>query len=124
MRRILFVLMAGACWTFSSCDECNCDGALYGDIRLKVTQKNDTSEVLVTIFEGNIENQDTILSEYINESIVTYTDFVAGRRYSATAHYSVDGKNIVAVDGKKMHTNTDDCDCEYAQEVTLNLKLK
>ncbi len=107
----------------NSCDECNCPaGAPLGELTIKLTINEDHPEVLVTIFEGNIEKADTLFSEYWSDDRVYY-DLDAGKRYSATAHYFVNGREIVAIDGKQMTTSSDECDCSYGESMTLNLRL-
>jgi hypothetical protein len=105
------------------CDECNCPaGDPFGELAIKLTINDDHPEVLVTIFEGNIEKADTLFSEYWSDDRVYY-ELESGRRYSATAHYFVDGREIVAIDGKQMTTSSNECDCNYGESITLNLRL-
>ena len=124
MKKLVILLLIVSSWTISSCDDCNCDGLAYGEIRVKLTIDDDNPEVFVTIFDGNIENQDTLYAGWESDTYITISDFEAERRYSATAHYVRDGRNYIAVDGKKMSTSSDDCDCSYTNGITLNLRLK
>lgn len=108
-----------------ACDGCVCDSSLVGRLTVKLTINEENPKVLLTVFKGNIETRDTILSNYISKESVSYEDFEPGHTYSATARYVQDGKNIIAVDGKKMRIKSDLCDdCESVGNIRLNLRLK
>lgn len=119
---LLFLMIMSLAW--SSCDECTCDAnQLIGELKIRLTLDEENPEVLITIFEGKIENQDTIFSGYVVDTEI-FLDLDANVYYSATAHYVKSGRNYVAVDGREMTTSTDECDCEYANNRTLDLRLK
>ena len=109
---------------FWSCeDECICDsGPFYGELRVKLTINDENPEVLLTIMEGNIESQDTVISEYIDESNIYY-ELEADRYYSAVVYYDQGSRQITAIDGRRMRLSEDDCGCDYADNITLNLRL-
>ncbi len=105
------------------CDHCDCpSGLALGELTIKLTINKENPDILVTLFEGNIEKGDTLFSEYWSDDRAYY-ELLPGKRYSATAHYYLQGKEIVAIDGKKMQTSYDECDCEYGEDLTFNLRL-
>lgn len=105
-----------------SCDEECQNGLLFGEIKLKVTVNDENPTVHVVLFKGRIENNDTLRSEYVTQPTVHY-EVEAGRYYSATARYTSGAREILAIDGKTMDTTTSDDGCEYAEDITLNLRL-
>lgn len=121
MKKLFLILTT---CLFISCDEdCSCpSGPFYGELKIKVTINDENPEVDLVIMRGRIEDADTILVETVTETKVFY-EFEADLRYSATATYRKGSKTIVAIDGKLMDVFSDDCDCDYAENITLNLKL-
>ncbi|WP_421873633.1 hypothetical protein [Marinoscillum sp.] len=125
MKNILIGLLLVLLTTLSACDDglCDCDrGPFFGELQVKLTINDDNPEVLLTIMEGNIESADTVISEYVNEKNVYY-DLEADRYYSAVVTYNQGIRRITAVDGKRMRLTDDDCGCDYAKDITLNLRL-
>ena len=106
------------------CDTDNCpSGPYYGDLKVKLTINDENPEVLVVVFEGNYERGDTIFSELVTTSSVTY-EMEGDRFYSATAVYMRGPREIWAIDGKEMTVSDDDDDgCPYASDITLRLNL-
>lgn len=123
MRKLLLISVFVLVAMCIHCDDCACDpGPFFGELKVRFTINEENPEVLLTIFEGKIEKQDTLFSEWVTDSPVYY-DLQAGKYYSATVTYSKGIRQIVAVDGKKMTIGSDDCDCDYAENLSLNLKL-
>lgn len=124
MKKTQIILAILVIITFAGCDDsCICDqGPFYADLKIKLTIDEENPEVFLTIFYGNIESQDTLIAEFVNESTVFY-ELEAGRRYAATASYQRGNRTYIAVDGKKMQISSDDCDCDYGESATLNLRL-
>lgn len=125
MKKALLLIAIISLSVIWSCDEdvCICDsGPFYGELRVKITIDDENPEVLLTIMEGNIESQDTVISEYVNETNVYY-ELEADRYYSAVVGYDQGTRQITAIDGRRMTLSDDDCGCEYADNITLNLRL-
>lgn len=125
MKKTIFTIGISLCAIFIHCDDgCVCDsGPPLGELEVRLTINDDNPDVQVNIFRGRIEDADTLFTETINESTIYY-DLEAGRYYSATATYLKGARTIVAVDGRRMHISTDDCNCEYAESIRLDLRLK
>ena len=118
-RPLCFLIL----WLLAGCQDDMCDPGPYeGELTVKLTINNENPEVHLVIFRGKIENHDTLISEYLDESPVYY-QLDADNYYSATARYVSGFREILAVDGKRMETSTDDDGCDYGQDMTLNLKL-
>ena len=112
--------------TFTSCDE-NCEnicprGPFFSDLRVLLTINDENPEVEVVIFYGRIENQDTVLTATVQES--TTFELESDLYYAVTARYKQGTKEIIAINGKKLELNEDDCGCESARNHTMNLTLK
>lgn len=124
MKKYLLLLLMTCGLTLMQCDTCDCSNSgAYGTLKVRFTTNEDYPEVLITVFEGKIENQDTVESAYFKESPAKF-ELEAGYFYSATAHYVNGNKEIIAVDGKNMDVSSDDdCDCTTVPNVRLDLRL-
>ncbi|MEQ8469655.1 MAG: hypothetical protein RIC35_00640 [Marinoscillum sp.] len=123
MKKTLAILTLGTIFFMHCDDTCICDpGPYFADLKVKLTIDDENPEVFLTVFAGNIEDKDTLIAEFVNESTVYY-EMEAGRRYSATTHYTRGNRTYIAVDGRKMRISSDDCDCDYGESATLNLRL-
>lgn len=123
MKQATIILFLFSILVFSCDDECICDnGPFYADMKVKVTINDDNPDVFLTVFDGKIESQDTLIAEWVNESTVFY-EMEADRYYSAAVVYQDGNRQITAIDGRKMRTSEDDCGCDYAESMTLNLRL-
>lgn len=125
MKRYFLIGLFFTTALFIHCDSCDCDpGPFYGELKIKLTINNENPELWLDIFSGRIEDGDTIISEMISTPEVYY-ELEADNYYSATVAYIKNGRMIVTIDGKKMDivTHGDDCNCESAEDITLNLKL-
>lgn len=125
MKQLVLLMLSLALLGAISCtdDDCSCpSGPYYANLKVKLTINEENPEVLLTIFEGNFESGDTLISEVIDEDKVFY-EMEAGRYYSAVVVYVDGAREITAIDGRKMRTSEDDCGCEYGENMTLNLRL-
>lgn len=120
-RPLKFVCFLGLL-LFASCEEACDQGPFYGNIKVRLTINDENPEVFVVIFDGKLEERDTLFSEYVSESPIYY-EVEAGRYYSGAVSYHSGLREVVAIDGKRMKTSSDDNSCEYAEDFTLNLRL-
>ncbi len=128
--KIKFLLfLIGSLVFFANCDEdCNgvfqsCDsGPFYGDVNVRVSTSVENPEVEIVIYRGRIEKKDTVIHEFVNENSTIYS-LEADTYYSGTAVYKDGIKDVLAINGKRLTTSTDDCNCDYADNMNLNLKL-
>lgn len=124
MRKLAIPIFFLLLMAFIHCDDgCVCDpGPFYADLKIKVTINDENPEVFLTVFAGKIESRDTLIAEFVSESTIFY-EMEAGHYYSATTTYTRGNRTYIAVDGRKMNLSSDDCDCDYAENATLNLRL-
>ncbi|MFT6866636.1 MAG: hypothetical protein ACJA08_001471 [Cyclobacteriaceae bacterium] len=129
MKIRILTFLFGSLILFTNCDE-DCDsvfhscdsGPFYGDVNVRVTINDENPEVEIVLFRGRIEKQDMVIHEYVIENSTIYS-LEAGVYYSGTAFYKDGIKEMLAINGKNLSTSTDDCDCKYADNMSLNLKL-
>jgi hypothetical protein len=121
---VLLVLLS-----FIACDEdCDsifnscADGPFYGDLKLLVTINDENPEVELVVFGGVIEKQDTLIHEFVTDKTIVY-EMESGFYYSATASYVDGSRQIIAINGGELPTESDDCGCDYAGSKRLNLRL-
>jgi|GEM_PF-1940899 hypothetical protein len=126
MMKLKFIACLLVLLTFISCDE-ECDdfcpgGPYFSDLYLFLTINNENPEVDIVIFNGRLERGDTVLTETVTGS--TTFELVADRYYSVTARYKQGNKEIVAINGKELKMEENDCGCKRAKNYTMNLVLK
>lgn len=98
------------------CTYCYQDKPDWGPLEIKVTINDENPYVPITIYIGNIEDNNI---EYIDTaySSVYWVDVPIDKYYSVTAEYKSGDKTIIAVDGDKfkLKKNIKDCDeeCYY-----------
>ncbi|MFT7158585.1 MAG: hypothetical protein ACI8Q1_003618 [Parvicella sp.] len=95
-----------------------------GYVHLDLTYKNGGDGVLVILYDGYVEDQDTLHVETFYQDKVTF-ELKVGNRYAAEAFYPVGGQTTIVLDGKKFKDDTyNDCGvtCYEFPEMTLNLK--
>ncbi|MFY0602089.1 MAG: hypothetical protein JXR03_20610 [Cyclobacteriaceae bacterium] len=93
-----------------------------GDLNVKVTINTENPEVEVFIFQGKIENQDTLFSDILTEKNKVY-QVESDNYYSGTILYKDGIKEILVINGKNMPTIDNDCDCPRGKNINLNLRL-
>lgn len=129
MKQKLLAVLIFSFGVLVSCDE-DCDGffhscpdgPFFGDLNVKLTINAENPEVEVIIFRGRAEKQDTVIHDFVSQKSKIY-NLEAGFYYSGNAYYQDGIKEILAINGKELSTSTDDCDCEYAENRNLNLRL-
>ena len=124
MKKIILILVCFSTLSFMGCDDsCVCQsGPHFGELTIKLTINDENPEVWVTVFRDKIEQKDTLFHESTSSNRIYY-ELEAGRYYSATVTYQKGVRQITAVDGKRMEVMSDDCGCDYAEDINLNLKL-
>lgn len=126
--RFITGILTGCLLLFVNCDDCTCDqGPFFADLELKITVNDENRSVPIEIYEGTYDKgfliiQDTVSSTDLVNGRMIY-NLEAGFFYAAAAIYQDGAKTIIAVDGAEMRIRTDDCDCEYPDNRTLNLRL-
>ncbi len=120
---IASIVLFSNCECFRSCDP----GPFFGDLELKLTVNSENTEVPIEIYEGEYDKgiliiQDTVASNELENGKFVY-NLEAGFYYAAAAIYKDGAKTLIAIDGDELSIETDDCDCSYPSNRTLNLRL-
>ncbi|MGL1900619.1 MAG: hypothetical protein OCC49_00695 [Fibrobacterales bacterium] len=95
-----------------------------GDITIEATINEENPQVTVTIYAGDFELNQVVLTKLISES-KTFFSLPVGS-YSATINYAVGDKFITAVDGGSLENSSIEyCEgiCYEEVEVTYDLTL-
>ena len=116
---------------FLDCDtydfsDCPLDEPLDAEMFINLSDPSDFDSVLVTIYNGIIENEDTI-DFFFAESDQYSIWLMIDKRYSATAEYFTGSYKTTVVDGSKLRTNTTTrCEetCYLIKGDELKLQLK
>ncbi|MEQ8878816.1 MAG: hypothetical protein RLO17_05735 [Cyclobacteriaceae bacterium] len=108
---------------FSACDS----GPFFADLEVKLTVNDENMEVPIEVFRGLYDDgiliiQDTISFNDLIDGRMIY-NLEAGLDYAAAATYKDGAKTIIAIDGGEMSLASDECDCSYPTNLTLNLRL-
>lgn len=116
--------------TFVNCDGCfsSCDsGPFFADLQIKLTINEENEDVPIEVYRGLYDDgiliiQDTVSFDELIDGRVIY-NLEAEMNYAAAASYQDGAKTIIAIDGGEMSLATDECDCDYPTNLTLNLRL-
>ncbi len=128
--KVCFYCALLSCIFFIHCDECfrSCDsGPFFADLELRLTVNDQNTDVPIEIYEGKYDDglliiQDTVSSNKLVNGRAFY-NLEAGISYAAVAIYQDGAKEILAIDGGEMSLSTDDCNCDFPNNLTLNLRL-
>lgn len=129
--------IAGALFTLAtmaSCDKndpncqisSDCDPVPYdsGNVVIDVTIPNPETGTFLVVYEGYVEDRDTLWSGTVFSERETFY-LPVGKRYAAQAYYLKNNAWLVALDGKKLKKDTyDECGetCYRFPSVTLDCK--
>jgi hypothetical protein len=106
--------------------DCNTIEPLEVALNIKLTINDENPRVLLTIYEGNIENNMVVLIDTTSDSKYNVL-LPPDKYYSAKARYKKWGTIIYAIGGDKVkitHTTTCDSTCWSTEEGNINLELK
>ena len=123
MALILLITCVNCDGCFSSCDS----GPFFADLQIKLTVNAENKDIPIEVFRGLYDDgvliiQDTISPGDLIDGRVIY-NLEAGIKYAASAIYKDGAKTIIAIDGGEMSLASDECDCDYPTNLTLNLRL-
>ena len=130
MNRLFFILLIASNICLINCDTClsGCDtGPFYGILFIKLTENDENPQIPIEIYEGNFDDgililQDTVPISEIDKDQVFY-ELEAGFYYTVAVQYQQGAKTIIAIDRAELALESDDCDCSYPTDRTLNLRL-
>jgi hypothetical protein len=129
--RIFFLIVIVICFScedkgwFTDCSDCTSDEPEKATLLIKL--KETESQVLVNVYEGELE--DSVLYGSANSYGSEY-NFTVGlnKKYTVTATYNIEGKIYTAIDSatpKVRYTETQ-CEeaCYYVYDKVVDLRLK
>lgn len=109
------------------CSECESDEPLEAGLELKLDGDSGFRSTIVTIYEGNVEDNVVLKSLEINSDKRTI-NVPLNKKYTVTARYFRDGQTYLAIDSTTPRVRYDktSCDkpCFWVYNKTLNLRLK
>lgn len=114
---IVFLALLNGCQ-----DICNCPAVIEGTVRLRLTINDENPRVFINVYRGSVEKGELLVSDTISDTSVSYV-LPAPANYSATATYVRGDDTVIAINGGRLSVTTDECDCEEAQTLRLNLRL-
>lgn len=128
-KLVLFLVLFGTfscskygsdCTISSSCDTQSYD---TGDLKIRISQ-NGGEGVYLVLYEGYVENKDTVWSGMVYESLEVF-EVNASRRYAAEVYYYSDNQTIVALDGAKLKQEYNkECNTKCYQYPSLTLDCR
>jgi hypothetical protein len=129
---LLFMIFIAGCDGDQSiesfdCSTCYQDKPEWGPLQIKVTINSENTIVYLTIYRGDIENNEI---EFEGQTVYPdYTvDVPVDKYYSVKAEYKVGDKTIYAVDGDKLKVkkNSTSCDqeCYYFKGGYIDVRLR
>ncbi len=93
------------------CAECYQVKPQWGPINMKLTINDENPAVHITIYFGDIEDND-IDTSFMAEAEEYWIDVRPDNYYSLVAEYKVGDKTVFAVDGDKLKLKYTSSDCE------------
>jgi hypothetical protein len=112
---------------FVKCSECTSDEPVEADLEVKVDITDKEPSVLISIYEGDLEDSVLYVS-YNAIKAISYTSVKLNKQYTVTASYFRSGIKYVAVDSAtpRVRYDKNQCDnpCYFVYDDVVNVKLK
>jgi hypothetical protein len=108
-----------------NCNECFTEEP--SEAILKISLTNTEASVLLTVYEGELED-----SVFYKSALTDYSDYnfavILNKKYTVTAEYQINGKTYIAVDTAtpRVRYTEDQCEdpCYFVYDRKINLRLK
>ena len=131
--KILFIIGLAVCFSceekgwFADCNDCTVEIPRTTDLLIKVTDIE--MPVLISIYEGELEDSVLYDSAFVYHNVNEYTSQVpVNKIYAITARYEIDDDTYTAVDSAtpKVRYTEDQCEeaCYYVYDREADLRLK
>ena len=108
-----------------NCSECGTEEPL--DAILKITLTNTEASVLITVYEGELEDSVFYKSSVTDGAVYNFTVSL-NKKYTVTAEYQINGRTYIAVDTAtpRVKYTEDQCEdpCYFVYDRKINLRLK
>jgi hypothetical protein len=112
---------------FIKCSECTNEEPVNANLEVKVDITDKEPSVLISIYEGNLEDS-VLYTSYTSFQEISYTSVNLNKEYTATASYFRSGIKYIAVDSAtpRVRYDKNQCDnpCYFVYDDVVNLKLK
>ncbi|MBT3244395.1 MAG: hypothetical protein HN352_14690 [Bacteroidetes bacterium] len=113
---ILLLILLPSCdksiWE-DPCSNCYEDKPTEGLLAINVNPSDDYDLLEIRIIKGRLEKGEEFIRDTLSLEYVEYWVDV-GSYYTVEAHYLVDGKHYLAVDGDRVSIYLDDSSCDVA----------
>lgn len=134
---IFFIMIFGFSCEDTTCYTCEENGWLINcseciteepmEATLKVSLSNTESSVLLTVYEGELEDSVIYKSSSTVGSVYNFI-VILNKKYTVTAKYLIDGNTYIAVDTAtpRVKYSKDQCEepCYFIYDRKINLRLK
>ena len=110
-----------------NCDECYTEKPQYADLIIDLTINNRFGDVIVNIYEGEVEDNQVVLTDTVDFTPF-YAYVKANKRYAVVAEYKKGTKTLYSVDGTKLKVllvrGECDDDCYVIEGESMNATIK
>ncbi len=103
---LILLILTGSCeekvYTGDvNCDECYTEKPQYADLIINLTIENRFGDVVVDVFEGELENNQVVATDTVYYSPF-YAYVKANKKYAVRATYRKGTKTLSVIDGTKL----------------------
>ncbi len=129
---LLLLIITGSCeekvYTGDvDCDECYTEKPQYADLIIDLTIANRFGNVIVNVYEGEVEDNQIVLTDTVDYSPF-YAYVKADKKYAVRAEYKKGSKTLYSVDGTKLKVLLvrGECgdDCYVIEGESMNATIK
>jgi hypothetical protein len=109
------------------CQDCTTEEPVNTDLDIKLDVSLSGTATLITVYEGNLEDNVVYSSKYTSGSF-TSVSVTLNKKFTVTATYSINSKTFIAVDSAtpRVRFEKDQCDepCYFVYDRICDLRLK
>ena len=129
---LLLLIITGSCeekiYTGDvDCDECYTEKPQYADLIIDLTIANRFGNVVVNVYEGELEDNHVVLTDTVDYSPF-YAYVRVDKKYAVRAEYKKGTETLYVVDGTKLKVllvrGECDDDCYVIEGESLNATIK
>lgn len=129
---LLLLIITGSCeekiYTGDvDCDECYTEKPQYADLIIDLTIANRFGNVVVNVYEGELEDNQVVLTDTVDYSPF-YAYVRVDKKYAVRAEYKKGTETLYVVDGTKLKVllvrGECDDDCYVIEGESLNATIK
>jgi hypothetical protein len=109
------------------CSDCTLEEPFETELDIKLEEKYQGSQILINIYEGNLEDS-VLYHSFTTGSPRPSITVTVNKKYTVTSTYYSQGTSYIAVDSAtpRVTYNKDQCDepCYFVYDRTIDLRLK